>query len=327
MKSPVRWFALLLSLALVVSSFIFVPDLLAAQQDGSATEPTAEQKAESEPTEKEGKEAEEEKKPGLDEKIDKAFKPIADAWGGIVFYPVTLGPNEKFEQGDTNEDGKFDATEYLAFLKGTTPFAELDANEDGFLTPVEAKLETEELEKGDTNDDGKFDITEYEKFSKSREPFAKLDANNDGFLTAKEADLKPEKFESGDTNKDGKFDANEYDSFLFAQLDGNDDGFLTPTEAKLRTQVPIIIFVLVGGAVFFTLVFGFINLRLIPFAIRVVSGKYDHIEKSDLPKSKPSETAAVNQVDGDLVDTIRDEGREKSPTSKHWRPPFQVPSD
>lgn len=68
---------------------------------------------------------------------------------------------------------------------------------------------------------------------------------------------------------------------------------------------PIILIVLVAGAAFFTVAFGFINLRLFPMAIRVVSGKYDTIEKAgqDSPKS-----VEVNEVDGDLVDTIRDEG-------------------
>ena len=27
---------------------------------------------------------------GLDEKFNEWFKPISDAWGGIVFYPVTF---------------------------------------------------------------------------------------------------------------------------------------------------------------------------------------------------------------------------------------------
>lgn len=70
-------------------------------------------------------------------------------------------------------------------------------------------------------------------------------------------------------------------------------------------KVPIVVIVLVIGASFFTIYFGFINLRLIPFAIKVVSGKYDDVEQGgDSDRIKKVE---VNEVDGDLVDTIRDE--------------------
>ena len=46
-------------------------------------------------------------------------------------------------------------------------------------------------------------------------------------------------------------------------------------------SIPIVLVLLVFGAAFFTLMFGFINLRYIPFAIQVVSGKYDSLEKSE----------------------------------------------
>ncbi|MEP4685134.1 MAG: alanine:cation symporter family protein, partial [Rhodopirellula bahusiensis] len=69
--------------------------------------------------------------------------------------------------------------------------------------------------------------------------------------------------------------------------------------------LPLVLILLVGGALFFTIAFGFINLRLFPLAIEVVSGKFDEIEKQgqDIPKG-----VEVMEVDGDLVDTIRDEG-------------------
>ncbi|QDT08721.1 alanine/glycine:cation symporter family protein [Stieleria marina] len=68
--------------------------------------------------------------------------------------------------------------------------------------------------------------------------------------------------------------------------------------------LPFVLILLVFGAAFFTIVFGFINVRLLPLAIRVVSGHYDEMEKEgeDIPKH-----VEVNEVDGDLVDTIRDE--------------------
>ncbi len=72
-----------------------------------------------------------------------------------------------------------------------------------------------------------------------------------------------------------------------------------------ESKIPFVLILLVGGASFFTIAFGFINLRLFPFAIRVVSGKYDEIEKAG---AEPVNKVEVNEADGDLVDTIRDEG-------------------
>ncbi len=71
------------------------------------------------------------------------------------------------------------------------------------------------------------------------------------------------------------------------------------------SAVPFVLILLVFGAAFFTLVFGFINLRLLPLAVQVVRGKYDKIEKENVDVPKHVE---VFEVDGDLVDTIRDEG-------------------
>ncbi|MCC9599352.1 alanine:cation symporter family protein [Stieleria sp. JC731] len=68
--------------------------------------------------------------------------------------------------------------------------------------------------------------------------------------------------------------------------------------------VPFVVLLLVFGAAFFTIAFGFANVRLLPLAIRVVRGHYDALEKTgeDIPKH-----VDVYEVDGDLVDTIRDE--------------------
>ena len=59
---------------------------------------------------------------------------------------------------------------------------------------------------------------------------------------------------------------------------------------------------LIFGAAFFTLVFGFINIRRFPLAIQVVRGKYDDLDKHEVDLK-----AEVNIQDGDIVDTIRDE--------------------
>lgn len=71
------------------------------------------------------------------------------------------------------------------------------------------------------------------------------------------------------------------------------------------TGVPLIIFLLVIGALFFTIYFGFPNLTKFHTAVNVVRGKYDEIEGHSIASK-----VAVNVADGDLVDTIRDESKE-----------------
>ena len=68
--------------------------------------------------------------------------------------------------------------------------------------------------------------------------------------------------------------------------------------------IPFVLIVLVFSALFFTLYFGFPNIRYFGKAINTVRGKYDELEGRGLEK------AAVNVVDGDIVDTIKDESEE-----------------
>ena len=67
--------------------------------------------------------------------------------------------------------------------------------------------------------------------------------------------------------------------------------------------VPFVLVLLVVSAFFFTLYFGFPNIRFFGKAINVVRGKYDHIDHI---------SAANNDlaVDGDIKDTIADESKE-----------------
>ncbi len=71
-------------------------------------------------------------------------------------------------------------------------------------------------------------------------------------------------------------------------------------------SIPIVLIVLLSGASLFTLYFGFVNIRRFPLAIRVVRGTYDEVEGAD----KPVITETVHQVDGDIVDTIKEEGHQ-----------------
>jgi len=81
------------------------------------------------------------------------------------------------------------------------------------------------------------------------------------------------------------------------------------TEIRIGTfSIPIVLIFLVGGALFFTLIFKFINIRKFVMAIQVVRGKYDHIEKSTPNKTK--ETLNVYAENGDIKATIKDESEE-----------------
>jgi AGCS family alanine or glycine:cation symporter len=74
-------------------------------------------------------------------------------------------------------------------------------------------------------------------------------------------------------------------------------------------NIPIILYLLILGATFFTIVFGFINIRRFPLALQVVRGKYDDIEMADDPDHHEPhvDKAELNIVDGDIPDTIKDE--------------------
>ena len=68
-------------------------------------------------------------------------------------------------------------------------------------------------------------------------------------------------------------------------------------------DIPFVLVLLVVSALFFTIYFGFPNIRFFGKAINVVRGKYDEIENHGL-----GDQAAG--VDGDIPDTIRDESQE-----------------
>ena len=70
-------------------------------------------------------------------------------------------------------------------------------------------------------------------------------------------------------------------------------------------DIPIVLILLVLAALFFTIVFGFINIRRFGMAINVVRGKYDEIDHHGVEAG-----AQVNVVDGDIARTIGDESQE-----------------
>ncbi|MFT7248756.1 MAG: AGCS family alanine or glycine:cation symporter, partial [Arcticibacterium sp.] len=70
--------------------------------------------------------------------------------------------------------------------------------------------------------------------------------------------------------------------------------------------VPFVLILLVSTALFFTVYFGFINIRRFPMAINVVRGKYDDIEQG----GDPVTTENLNVTDGDIARTIRQESKQ-----------------
>ena len=66
------------------------------------------------------------------------------------------------------------------------------------------------------------------------------------------------------------------------------------------TSIPTIILLLVGGALFFTVYFSFVNIRRIPLAIQTVTGKYDALDKLNTkgPADDPNKKGFIlNEVE------------------------------
>lgn len=77
-----------------------------------------------------------------------------------------------------------------------------------------------------------------------------------------------------------------------------------PIPIGTNTSLPLVLLFLIFAAVYCTLYFRFPNLKYFKLAIQTVQGKYSKMEKSH---SHVHEKSLVNIVDGDIVDTIRDE--------------------
>lgn len=69
-------------------------------------------------------------------------------------------------------------------------------------------------------------------------------------------------------------------------------------------NIPIVLILLVLGATWFTIYFGFPGVTKFKLAINTVRGKYDSIDHHSVEKVE------LNVIDGDLVDTIKDESQD-----------------
>lgn len=70
-------------------------------------------------------------------------------------------------------------------------------------------------------------------------------------------------------------------------------------------DLPLVIFMLVFAGLLFTFLFRFINIRKFSTSVNIIRGKYDGISLSEV-----DESAVVNQVEGDIVKTIKDESKD-----------------
>jgi AGCS family alanine or glycine:cation symporter len=77
-----------------------------------------------------------------------------------------------------------------------------------------------------------------------------------------------------------------------------------PVKFTDTVSVPFVVMLLVGGALYFTVYFSFVNIRKFGLAIRVVRGKYDAMD-SQAPAIHADDLYI--KPDGDIPGTIRDE--------------------
>jgi AGCS family alanine or glycine:cation symporter len=69
-------------------------------------------------------------------------------------------------------------------------------------------------------------------------------------------------------------------------------------------DVPLVVLLLVVGATFFTIYFGFPGITKFKLAINTVRGKYDEIDHHGVEKTE------LEVIDGDLIGTIKDESKD-----------------
>ncbi|MEO5909759.1 MAG: amino acid carrier protein, partial [Pelobium sp.] len=69
-----------------------------------------------------------------------------------------------------------------------------------------------------------------------------------------------------------------------------------------KLSIPIVLILLIGGALFFTIYFSFVNIRKFPMAIKVVQGKYDFVEGNSPQKPHPDDEAVLPSSDEERRD-------------------------
>jgi len=85
------------------------------------------------------------------------------------------------------------------------------------------------------------------------------------------------------------------------------DGIFYAIPFSDTVQIPWVLIVLIGGAIYFTLTFRFAQFRLFRTSIRVVKGDFDAIDEEGAEEVHPPEED-LTVVDGDIPETIKVEG-------------------
>jgi AGCS family alanine or glycine:cation symporter len=178
----------------------------------------------------------------LDEKIDKAFRPVADFVGAIIFYPIRIGTaSQKSDFTVTEEQLKIGESVEIKF--------------SDFKINQSKAVEFAELKSGKEN--------------------GRIKQNGDGSYSLM-------------VGSAGTF-----------QVDLSGPSF----------KIPLVLIILILGALFFTLFFKFANFTLIKTAIKIVKGDYDDVDKhtadvaegDSTPGGDVFETVAVENTEGEVT--------------------------
>jgi len=177
------------------------------------------------------------------------------------------GPGGFLKSADLNKDGVIDQTEFQTARDKW--FADLDTNQDGFVTADELKAFGDKmhaewakkhgddaaankpadskhgdfsqhiLERVDTDKDGKISKAEFD--AEGSKLFAKLDENGDGKIAQNEmpqrhwAKFGGQMFDRMDTNHDGQVTKAEFEAAgdkMFQRMDKNGDGIIEKNEMQ-----------------------------------------------------------------------------------------------
>ena len=178
----------------------------------------------------------------LDEKIDAAFRPVADFVGSIIFYPIRLGSvSQKSSINVTQEQ----------LIKGDS----IEIKFSDFIISGGKNIEVVSLIKGGEN--------------------GRIRENEDGSYSLV-------------VGSAGAFEMN-----------------LSSTNYK----IPLVLIILIFGALFFTIFFKFANFTLIKTAVKIVKGDYDDVDKhtadvaegDSTPGGDVFETVAVESAEGEVT--------------------------
>ncbi|WP_138433099.1 alanine/glycine:cation symporter family protein [Winogradskyella algicola] len=108
-----------------------------------------------------------------------------------------------------------------------------------------------------------------------------------------------------DILSDNDLSVRDKNSIVFSEKELNSNQSVTLMATSPYASIPWVLIVLVGGALFFTIYFKFINVTGFRTAIKVVQGKYEDIEKHGADTLYGDSTPNEG---GDIIETIRDEG-------------------